>query len=123
MSPHDPGEGQVRVSNELAKRGVLISPTGVRSVWLRHELQTFQKRLKALEAEAAKNQLILTEEQVRALKKARQMQISVRPSEKASTPPKCCKPAVNRRVVSNSVQPKYLPTKQQRAGESREVWK
>ena len=33
-----PAHGQVRASNELRKLGVFISPTGVRSVWLRHQL-------------------------------------------------------------------------------------
>jgi transposase len=67
-----PAYGQVRVSNELAKRGILISPAGVRCVWIRHELQTFQKRLKALEAKAAQEHFILTEDQVRALERARE---------------------------------------------------
>jgi transposase len=30
-----PAHGQTRASNELRKRGVFISPSGVRSVWLR----------------------------------------------------------------------------------------
>src|SRR5690348_11614902 len=55
-----PAYGQVRVSNELAKRGQLISAAGVRCVWMRHDLQTFQRRLKALEARAAQEHLILT---------------------------------------------------------------
>ena len=29
-----PAHGQVRVSNELRKRGVFVSPSGVRSIWL-----------------------------------------------------------------------------------------
>ena len=64
-----PAHGQVRTSNELRKRGVFISASGVRSVWLRHQLSCFKDRLRALEQKVAQEGLILTEAQVAALEK------------------------------------------------------
>jgi transposase InsO family protein len=64
-----PAFGQVRVSNELRKRGVFVSPSGVRSVWLRRDLESFKKRLFALEKHVAATGEVLTEAQVVALER------------------------------------------------------
>ncbi len=68
----EPAHGQVRASNELRKRGVFISPSGVRCVWLRHRLGRFKDRLRELEEKMAKESLILTESQIHALEKKKQ---------------------------------------------------
>lgn len=67
-----PTHGQVRVSNELKKRSVYVSPGGIRSVWLRHGLEKKALRLKRLEQWAAENTNVLTEPQVQALERAKE---------------------------------------------------
>ena len=62
-----PTFGQLRVSNELRKAGVFVSPSGVRSIWIRHDLANKKKRLKLLEKKSAEEGLVLTEDQVAAL--------------------------------------------------------
>ena len=67
-----PTQGQVRVSNELKLQGFQVSCGGVRSIWLRHNLQIASLRLKRLEKWSAENGGILTESQVQALESAKE---------------------------------------------------
>jgi transposase InsO family protein len=66
-----PAFGQLRASNELRKTGIFVSPSGVRSIWLRHGLASFKQRLVRLERKVADEGIILTEAQVQALEKKR----------------------------------------------------
>lgn len=68
----EPAHGQTRASNELRKQGTFVSPSGVRSIWLRHDLESFKKRLRALEAKVATEGMILTESQVAAFERKKQ---------------------------------------------------
>lgn len=72
LAIENPALGQQRASNELQKRGILASASGIRSIWLRHDLETFKKRLKALETKSLQDGILLTEEQLQALERAKQ---------------------------------------------------
>lgn len=64
-----PAHGQTRTSNELRKKGIFVSPSGVRSIWVRHGLHNFKLRLTALEKLSAEKGIVLTEAQVQALER------------------------------------------------------
>ncbi len=66
-----PAYGQVRAANELTKKGINISASGIRLIWVRNNLETLKKRLKALESKVANEGIILTESQLLALEKAK----------------------------------------------------
>lgn len=72
MAFEQPAFGQVRASNELRKKGIFISAAGVRCVWQRHDLETFAKRLKALEARVAQDGIILSEAQLIAIERKKE---------------------------------------------------
>ncbi len=44
LSVQNPGWGQARVARALCEQGLMISASGVRSVWKRHDLETSAKR-------------------------------------------------------------------------------
>ncbi len=76
LALEDPSMGQKRAANELRERGVFISAAGVRGVWLRHGLECFEKRLKALEEHVAKTGAVVTEVQLRAMEKAKEEKLA-----------------------------------------------
>ncbi|MFZ5843842.1 MAG: helix-turn-helix domain-containing protein [Pseudomonadota bacterium] len=59
-----PAYAQVRVSNELHQRGVLVSLSAVCRIWLRAALANFTQRLSALEKHVAGIGVVLTEAHV-----------------------------------------------------------
>ena len=53
-----PAFGQVRIANELRKRGLTVSSGGCALRVAAHDLETMTKRLKALEARSAQDRLL-----------------------------------------------------------------
>jgi transposase InsO family protein len=71
MAIEYPAYGQVRAANELKRKGIVVSGGGVRSIWMRHNLETLKKRLRVLEEKSAKEGIVYTEEQLQALETLR----------------------------------------------------
>ena len=57
-------------------RGIFVSGSGVRSIWLRHRLANFKDRLNALEANISNEGIILNDAQIAALEKKKQDDIA-----------------------------------------------
>lgn len=64
-----PAHGCLRVSQQLALKGVQVSSGGVRGVWSRHNLLTKHERLLRLEETVRKQKIKLTDEQIRLLER------------------------------------------------------
>ena len=71
LAIENPALGQLRASQTLQQQGIIVSSSGVRSIWMRNELETLKKRLKALETKSAQDGILLTENQLVALEKAK----------------------------------------------------
>src|SRR5260221_8234645 len=67
MAIEQPAWGQVRVSEALKRRGLSISPAGMRCGWTRHDLTAVKHRPIELEAKAAQDGILLTEAQLARL--------------------------------------------------------
>ena len=67
-----PVYGQARTSKELCKRGIFVSPSGVCSIWLTHDLADFKQRLSGLEEKSAERDIVLSEPRVQALERKQQ---------------------------------------------------
>src|SRR5512147_3250180 len=66
----EPELGQFRVADALRERGVRISPSGVRSIWKRHQLETLYKRISALSGSDAPGKARLSGVQQARFKRA-----------------------------------------------------
>jgi transposase InsO family protein len=64
-----PTHGAQRVANELRMQNVNVSPSGVRGVWLRHEIGTRHKRLLRLEKHSQDDTFILSDDQIALLER------------------------------------------------------
>jgi transposase InsO family protein len=64
-----PTHGAQRVANELRLQCFDVSPSGVRGVWLRHDLETRTKRLLRLERHAQDDTIMLSEAQIALLER------------------------------------------------------
>jgi hypothetical protein len=66
-----PQWGQQRIAQALSDKGVAISPSGVRNIWMRYGLETQEKRVFAILARSAQEGCALSDEQAVAVHVAR----------------------------------------------------
>ena len=64
-----PTQGCLRVAQELALKGIQISSTGVRGVWMRHGLLSKHERLLRLERAVREDKFTISEEQAKTLER------------------------------------------------------
>ena len=67
----DPAAGQDRVARKLRKRRLFVSASGVRYVWLRHNLETLERRVEAVSETLAGNKEAWTTAQLAARERVR----------------------------------------------------
>jgi transposase InsO family protein len=70
ISLEHPAWGPVHVSDHLRLQSVTVSPSTVRNIWIRENMETKYKRLLRLEEEKKGTDVDLTEEQIKLLEKA-----------------------------------------------------
>jgi transposase InsO family protein len=70
LSVEHPAWGSVHISDHLRLEGVTVSPSTVRNIWLKENMETRYKRLLRLEEEKNGQDVVLTEEQIKLLEKA-----------------------------------------------------
>lgn len=69
MALSEPTRGAQYIANQLRLQGTEVSPSGVRGVWLRHELETRHKRLLRLERQAQDTTFVLSQAQIELLER------------------------------------------------------
>src|SRR5690606_7381319 len=68
-----PTQGQHAVATALAAEGIVVSSSGVRSIWMRSEIETFEKRIFAILAKCRQDGFPLSPEQEAAVARARKL--------------------------------------------------
>ena len=72
-----PKLGLLELANQLRQEGIMVSGSGVRSIWLRHDLESFKKCLIALETKVTQEGCVLTENQLPPQKKQRPHSLTI----------------------------------------------